>query len=1469
MIVSAVDITTTGTGAINFQKQNVFIIGDANTSGQDEANWSSLSNVTIDADNIISGIIDTSRLGTGSANNNTFLRGDSTFAVAVQGIKNTVDTDPITLTSANSYTDGASETVHYGVVDIKVELASLGGASATGSETLGVAAFFYDHFTIDANGLVKVRGTAQGGTVDADTVDGIEASQFLRSDANDSASGVISLTNNTSSTSSSTGALVVTGGVGIGENLHVQGNLTVNGTTTTVNSTTVTIDDPIFTLGGDTAPASDDGLDRGIEYRWYDAGALTPGARVGFFGVDQSATTFTFIPNATNSSEVFSGNPGAAVFSELTADTLQSLTTNGNLELIANGTGVVEVNDTLQVDGITNITTGGLNVDNISSYSANTPLTLTGDGTGRVIIGDTAEITGTLYLENQDSLAFEDGKHWITYNDAQGNFNIRIGHKSNSSVQEEATEAGFIFHDEWSQSSGWRQFNISDVTMAVGNYIGQDTSSPADGVSDFNWHTQIYYDANQVQLSYQGNVKLETYTDGIEVQNSITSRTANTNLTLSANGTGVVEIDDTLQVDGITNITTGGLNVDSISSYTTDTNLSLSADGDGVVVINDRTDITTGGLNVDSISSYNANTNLTLSADGTGVVVINDNAEINGTLFLNTTTNAAIIFEGTIDAFETSLSFTDPTADRTIVVPNADGVIVLDQDIARSLGAVPAYGSAVEDNVQWDATEQAIKLYSPTDSSIGLAFPAFEVNTTSTLISEVHRITILVKGDVASTSGLYLRIQELDGALTAGKTHISNGAGTSSSLVQEDTRQISSWTENAAVETNWTTYTFDYTPTSTALWASIIVLNWTGHGTNSIWVQPPQRTMPLSLSVSDTTTTTQGDLNLDFTLSTAGNISATGDAHGLATTDSPKFTNLTLDRGTDAAGPTLTLANSRTNQNDGDISGTIRFQGLNSGDLGLVTLSKIEGVYLDYTPDSSRDSELNFYTTIDQTETEVLSLNNEVRVKNSIDLSIEGGNFRLDSGDIIYEGTADTFFSTVNFVDPTAPRTINVPDNSGTFAVAGTTTATTTQSEIDTSVTISAAGVVSVSGSAEGLATTDSPTFGGLTLSSATTGNPILRIENSNADAVGPEINIGKTTTSEGDGDDLGAINFFGKNSGNVEGTFAKIEASAIDVASSSEDAQLDFQVMSNNVMGDTRFTIRGQGSSSVLDAALNAPDNAPFNFTSKTGGYVMNIKRTNPDQSNSGAVLALQLEEDTGPEDDPWIDFINYSAVTGDNTVDPSQNIFGSIGTISSAQGIHIWGHENVKLTAGLTQDMPNLVTNAGGGIRITPDNVYIHSNVLSIGNGLNPDNGISIGSSTDRFNTIWATTFNGEATSALYADLAEKYLLDEKYENGTVIAVGGSAEVTAADTDNAHSVIGVVSTAPGFIMNEGLEDGIAIALKGRVPVKIVGSVKQGDRLAPSNVKGYAEANNDRNAWSFAIALHDSNNSTVEAVIL
>lgn len=146
--------------------------------------------------------------------------------------------------------------------------------------------------------------------------------------------------------------------------------------------------------------------------------------------------------------------------------------------------------------------------------------------------------------------------------------------------------------------------------------------------------------------------------------------------------------------------------------------------------------------------------------------------------------------------------------------------------------------------------------------------------------------------------------------------------------------------------------------------------------------------------------------------------------------------------------------------------------------------------------------------------------------------------------------------------------------------------------------------------------------------------------------------------------------------------------------------------------------------------------------------------------------------------------------------------------------------------------------------------------------------NNTLNIGSATMLYANMYATLFNGTATSARYADLAEKYLADAVYEIGTVMAVGGVAEVTAADASTAHSVIGVVSEFPAYLMNSDLEGGTAIALKGRVPVKVVGDINKGDRLVPSGTAGRATCDNNDSGRAFAIAL-EAGSDIVEAIIL
>lgn len=125
-------------------------------------------------------------------------------------------------------------------------------------------------------------------------------------------------------------------------------------------------------------------------------------------------------------------------------------------------------------------------------------------------------------------------------------------------------------------------------------------------------------------------------------------------------------------------------------------------------------------------------------------------------------------------------------------------------------------------------------------------------------------------------------------------------------------------------------------------------------------------------------------------------------------------------------------------------------------------------------------------------------------------------------------------------------------------------------------------------------------------------------------------------------------------------------------------------------------------------------------------------------------------------------------------------------------------------------------------------------------------------------------ATFFVGTATAANYADLAEKYLADAEYEVGTVLMVGGDKEVTACQVG--FRAVGPVSEKPAYMMNSELEGGTYIALKGRVPVKVTGSVIKGQRLV-AGPNGTAQAAMGNNADVFAIALGSSEEAGVKLV--
>ena len=173
------------------------------------------------------------------------------------------------------------------------------------------------------------------------------------------------------------------------------------------------------------------------------------------------------------------------------------------------------------------------------------------------------------------------------------------------------------------------------------------------------------------------------------------------------------------------------------------------------------------------------------------------------------------------------------------------------------------------------------------------------------------------------------------------------------------------------------------------------------------------------------------------------------------------------------------------------------------------------------------------------------------------------------------------------------------------------------------------------------------------------------------------------------------------------------------------------------------------------------------------------------------------------------------------------------SIGTTAAYTGnvsANYFTGSGALLTGVVTSNVGTLTSlTVTGAITVNSSNA-----VTAIINGGTNGAG-NIGSATGGFNTVYA-----KSTSAVYADLAENYLSDVKYEAGTVVVFGGAQEITTTVMFADATVAGVISSNPAYLMNSAL-DGQPVALRGRVPVKVQGFTRKGDLLVTGNIPGTA----------------------------
>ena len=303
--------------------------------------------------------------------------------------------------------------------------------------------------------------------------------------------------------------------------------------------------------------------------------------------------------------------------------------------------------------------------------------------------------------------------------------------------------------------------------------------------------------------------------------------------------------------------------------------------------------------------------------------------------------------------------------------------------------------------------------------------------------------------------------------------------------------------------------------------------------------------------------------------------------------------------------------------------------------------------------------------------------------------------------------------------------------------------------------------------------------------------------------------------------------------------------------------------IVEGNLFVNGTTTTINANNLSISDAMIYLADDNPADALDI--GFVSSF--TNPGYQHTGFVRDAtdgiwKLFANVVPEPTTVINFssANYSSMlvgniqtTGWGNIGSSINVGGNVlAKIGTFNEIDLNGYLNSTGNILATGGVLNTLTI--NGTTNTRDVIPTASNTYSVGS-----------------TTLWYSSFWGAAVNARYADLAERYLADAEYEPGTVLMFGGEQEVTECAHDLCTRVAGVVSTNPAYLMNHQLEgDNIVdLALTGRVPTKVTGTVRKGDMMVSAgNGRARAE-DNPRVGSVIGKALENSEGDVVIEVVV
>lgn len=287
------------------------------------------------------------------------------------------------------------------------------------------------------------------------------------------------------------------------------------------------------------------------------------------------------------------------------------------------------------------------------------------------------------------------------------------------------------------------------------------------------------------------------------------------------------------------------------------------------------------------------------------------------------------------------------------------------------------------------------------------------------------------------------------------------------------------------------------------------------------------------------------------------------------------------------------------------------------------------------------------------------------------------------------------------------------------------------------------------------------------------------------------------------------------------------------DLSSVNTYAPANFNEISDRIEALDSSVLHTTGKEDITEEAYGDKhfyDEVTFDNINIKGGSISNATITSPFE-----IQCPQITEDVtnltnistslgykGQFGGLSVKYDAYITSIGNPTTNPNlKNHIQLVGASQAGQaGIAFGNKQTVRLMGDSGEG--NMYVTLGDGASILPDK--------------SANNKYSIGSANYKFKEIFATTFNGTATRTYWADLAEKYTTDKEYPIGTVMKWGGLEEITEAN--NEEDLAGVISEAPGYLMNSECE-GQPLALAGRVKVRVIGKVNKHDRIILSDIPG------------------------------